>query len=153
MKRKCCRCLCASPCDFPADRSHVTVNTHCNVLSDPGSFPPMPTVSQGRRNVAAPTCWLHLTCTWYCWCGGGGGSVTFHLCRCAVVRRHGGLLSFLRTFFSNRPLRNQLKQSGIVRERVFGCDLGEHLLNSGHHGNVSLSSCGGGVDPIPCYIG
>ena len=30
-----------------------------------------------------------------------------------------------------------MKQSGIVKERVFGCDLGEHLLNSGHDGNYS----------------
>ena len=55
----------------------------------------------------------------------------------AVMRKHGKLMSFLRTFFSHRPPRNQLKQSGIVKERVFGCDLGEHLLNSGHDGNYS----------------
>lgn len=52
----------------------------------------------------------------------------------AVVRKHGKFLSFLRMFFNTRPPRNQLKQSGIVKERVFGCDLGEHLLNSGHDG-------------------
>ena len=51
-----------------------------------------------------------------------------------VVRKHGKFLSFLRMFFSTRPARIQLKQSGIVKERVFGCDLGEHLLNSGHDG-------------------
>ena len=54
----------------------------------------------------------------------------------AVMRKHGKLMSFLRTFFSTRPPRNQLKQSGIVKERVFGCDLGEHLLNSGHDGKM-----------------
>ena len=55
----------------------------------------------------------------------------------AVMKKHGKLMSFLRTFFSTRPARNQLKQSGIVKERVFGCDLGEHLLNSGNDGELS----------------
>uniref|UniRef100_A0A2C9JKY5 GTPase-activating protein CdGAPr n=1 Tax=Biomphalaria glabrata TaxID=6526 RepID=A0A2C9JKY5_BIOGL len=58
-----------------------------------------------------------------------------------LIRKHGKLLSFLRTFFSHRPPRNQLKQSGIVKERVFGCDLGEHLLNSGHDVPLLLKSC------------
>ncbi|KAK6172262.1 hypothetical protein SNE40_015960 [Patella caerulea] len=58
-----------------------------------------------------------------------------------LIRRHGKLMSFLRTFFSTRPARNQLKQSGIVKERVFGCDLGEHLLNSGHDVPLVLKSC------------
>ncbi|GFS08053.1 rho GTPase-activating protein [Elysia marginata] len=57
------------------------------------------------------------------------------------MRKHGKLMSFLRTFFSHRPPRNQLKQSGIVKERVFGCDLGEHLLNSGHDVPLLLKSC------------
>ncbi|KAK7106203.1 hypothetical protein V1264_017487 [Littorina saxatilis] len=59
----------------------------------------------------------------------------------SMMRKHGKLLSFLRTFFSTRPPRNQLKQSGIVKERVFGCDLGEHLLNSGHDVPLVLKSC------------
>jgi len=42
-------------------------------------------------------------------------------------------------FFTTRPARNQLKQTGIVKERVFGCDLGEHLLNSGHDGKNILN--------------
>ncbi|KAL8594257.1 hypothetical protein ACOMHN_044201 [Nucella lapillus] len=62
-------------------------------------------------------------------------------CVVPVVRKHGKLMSFLRTFFSTRPPRNQLKQSGIVKERVFGCDLGEHLLNSGHDVPVVLKCC------------
>ena len=61
----------------------------------------------------------------------------------AVMRKHGKLMSFLRTFFSTRPPRNQLKQSGIVKERVFGCDLGEHLLNSGHDGEMMGLAVGG----------
>jgi hypothetical protein len=52
----------------------------------------------------------------------------------AVLRKRGKLIVRLRAFFSSRPARNQLKQSGIVKERVFGCDLGELLLNSGHDG-------------------
>lgn len=58
-----------------------------------------------------------------------------------LVRKHGKFLSFLRMFFTTRPARNQLKLSGIVKERVFGCDLGEHLLNSGHDVPLVLKSC------------
>ncbi|XP_052061415.1 uncharacterized protein LOC127701544 isoform X2 [Mytilus californianus] len=58
-----------------------------------------------------------------------------------LVRKHGKFLSFLRMFFTTRPARNQLKQTGIVKERVFGCDLGEHLLNSGHDVPLVLKSC------------
>lgn len=39
----------------------------------------------------------------------------------------------------SRPSKQKLKQRGILRERVFGCDLGEHLLNSGHDGESVLS--------------
>ena len=53
-----------------------------------------------------------------------------------VVRKHGKFLSFLRMFFTTRPARNQLKQTGIVKERVFGCDLGEHLLNTENDGMI-----------------
>ncbi|XP_064599453.1 uncharacterized protein LOC135465995 [Liolophura sinensis] len=59
----------------------------------------------------------------------------------AVLRKHGKLITFFRTFFSNRPSRNELKQSGIVKERVFSCDLGEHLLNSGHDVPLVLKCC------------
>lgn len=58
----------------------------------------------------------------------------------SVLRKHGKLITFFRTFFSNRPSRNELKQSGIVKERVFSCDLGEHLLNSGHDGKLFPTS-------------
>lgn len=53
----------------------------------------------------------------------------------AVLRKRGKLIVRLRAFFSSRPERIRLKRSGIVKERVFGCDLGEHLLNSGNDGN------------------
>jgi len=49
-----------------------------------------------------------------------------------VLRKHGKLIAFFRSFILNRPSRRRLKQSGILKERVFGCDLGEHLQNSGH---------------------
>lgn len=58
-----------------------------------------------------------------------------------VLRKHGKLIAFFRSFILNRPSRRRLKQSGILRERVFGCDLGEHLLNSGHEVPSVLSCC------------
>ncbi|XP_044762590.1 GTPase-activating protein CdGAPr-like isoform X2 [Coccinella septempunctata] len=39
------------------------------------------------------------------------------------------------------PSRRRLKQSGILKERVFACDLGEHLLNSGHEIPMVLKCC------------
>uniref|UniRef100_A0A8C3RXZ2 Rho GTPase activating protein 32 n=1 Tax=Chelydra serpentina TaxID=8475 RepID=A0A8C3RXZ2_CHESE len=51
-----------------------------------------------------------------------------------VSKKHGKLITFLRTFMKSRPTKQKLKQRGILKERVFGCDLGEHLLNSGHDG-------------------
>ncbi len=53
-----------------------------------------------------------------------------------VSKKHGKLITFLRTFMKSRPTKQKLKQRGILRERVFGCDLGEHLLNSGHDGEL-----------------
>lgn len=41
-----------------------------------------------------------------------------------------------RSFILSRPSRRKLKQSGILKERVFGCDLGEHLLNSGRESKL-----------------
>ena len=45
--------------------------------------------------------------------------------------------SILRSFILSRPARGKLKKRGILRERVFGCDLGEHLLNSGNEGSYT----------------
>uniref|UniRef100_A0A8C7JCC3 Rho GTPase-activating protein 32 n=2 Tax=Oncorhynchus TaxID=8016 RepID=A0A8C7JCC3_ONCKI len=59
----------------------------------------------------------------------------------AVSKKHGKLITFLRTFMKSRPTKQKLKQRGILRERVFGCDLGEHLLNSGHDVPQVLKSC------------
>ncbi|XP_018333981.1 GTPase-activating protein CdGAPr isoform X2 [Agrilus planipennis] len=58
-----------------------------------------------------------------------------------VLRKHGKLIAFFRSFILNRPSRRRLKQSGILKERVFGCDLGEHLLNSGHDIPMVLKCC------------
>ncbi|XP_037084790.1 rho GTPase-activating protein 33-like [Pollicipes pollicipes] len=58
-----------------------------------------------------------------------------------ALSRQGKLTAFFRSFIQTRPSRRRLKQSGILRERVFGCDLGEHLFNSGHDIPVVLKSC------------
>ncbi|RVE64336.1 hypothetical protein OJAV_G00145230 [Oryzias javanicus] len=59
----------------------------------------------------------------------------------SVSKKHGKLITFLRSFMKSRPSKQKLKQRGILRERVFGCDLGEHLLNSGHDVPQVLKSC------------
>jgi hypothetical protein len=53
-----------------------------------------------------------------------------------VLRKHGKLIAFFRSFILNRPSRRRLKQTGILKERVFGCDLGEHLQNSGNESEL-----------------
>ncbi|KAM8715062.1 hypothetical protein ACLKA7_002158 [Drosophila subpalustris] len=58
-----------------------------------------------------------------------------------VLRKHGKLIAFFRSFILSRPSRRRLKQSGIYRERVFSCDLSEHLLNSGQEIPMVLRSC------------
>ena len=55
-----------------------------------------------------------------------------------VLRKHGKLISFFRSFILSRPTRGKLKKSGILKERVFGCDLSEHLLNTGQEGKIIL---------------
>ncbi|XP_058232084.1 rho GTPase-activating protein 33 isoform X3 [Hemibagrus wyckioides] len=59
----------------------------------------------------------------------------------SVSKKHGKLMGFLRAFMKSRPSKQKLKQRGILKERVFGCDLGEHLLNSGHDVPQVLKSC------------
>ncbi|KAK5904863.1 hypothetical protein CesoFtcFv8_006383 [Champsocephalus esox] len=41
----------------------------------------------------------------------------------------------------SRPTPQKLRQRGILRERVFGCDLGEYLHNSGHEVPQVVKSC------------
>ncbi|KAI9551394.1 hypothetical protein GHT06_021727 [Daphnia sinensis] len=74
-------------------------------------------------------------------CSGGSGSSAEHLPTKPVLRKHGKLISFFRSFILSRPSRRKLKQSGILKERVFGCDLGEHLLNSGREIPMVLKCC------------
>ena len=40
------------------------------------------------------------------------------------------MITLLRSFFNTRPARNQLQSKGILKQRVFACDLGEHLSNT-----------------------
>ena len=51
---------------------------------------------------------------------------------CAVPKKCGKLISFLRSLVKARP--KEPKQREIKKEGVFGCDLGEHLLHSGRDG-------------------
>jgi len=61
-----------------------------------------------------------------------------------VLQKRGKFIAFLLQFFSHRPAISQLKQSGIVKDRLFGSDLGEHLANAGllselnHFSHVAL---------------
>ena len=71
--------------------------------------------------------------------GSAGGSPTSpsgHEPTKPVLRKHGKLISFFRSFILSRPARGKLKKSGILKERVFGCDLSEHLLNTGSENSV-----------------
>ncbi|GAB0095273.1 GTPase-activating protein CdGAPr [Sergentomyia squamirostris] len=58
-----------------------------------------------------------------------------------VLRKHGKLIAFFRSFILSRPSRRRLKASGIYKERVFSCDLSEHLLNSGQDIPMVLKCC------------
>ena len=71
-----------------------------------------------------------------------------------VLRKHGKLITFFRSFILSRPARGKLKKSGILKERVFGCDLGEHLLNTGQDGELgqislfTFNNCNGSYNLI-----
>lgn len=58
-----------------------------------------------------------------------------------VLRKQGKLILFLRSFILARPTKKGLKERGILRERVFSCDLGEHLLNSGSDVPMVIRAC------------
>lgn len=58
-----------------------------------------------------------------------------------VLQKHGKLTAFFRSYILARPSRRSLKQSGIYKERVFSCDLSEHLLNSGQEIPMVLKVC------------
>lgn len=54
---------------------------------------------------------------------------------------HGLIAALFRSFASNNKRRDQLRSFGILKERVFGCDLCEHLANSGHDLPLVLTAC------------
>ncbi|XP_052556592.1 rho GTPase-activating protein 32-like [Tympanuchus pallidicinctus] len=58
---------------------------------------------------------------------------------CAVPKKRGKLLTFLRSVVKARP--KQRKEREVEKERVFGRDLGEHLLHSGRDVPQVLQSC------------
>eukprot|EP00794_Sanderia_malayensis_P011263 gene11263-12443_t len=58
-----------------------------------------------------------------------------------VNKRRGKFISFLRYFFRSRPSKDELMQTGILRERTFGCDLGEHLESTGREIPLVLEMC------------
>ena len=58
-----------------------------------------------------------------------------------IHKRRGKFISFLRFFFKSRPSKDELLQHGILRERVFGCDLGELLAITGHDVPLVVSMC------------
>ena len=49
-----------------------------------------------------------------------------------------GVRSMLTAFLSKRPDRQDLRSKGIVKERMFGCDLAEHLVNARRDGLLLL---------------
>lgn len=59
--------------------------------------------------------------------------ITIYFCM-LVAKKNGKIMDFLRSFLANRPTKAQLKKKGILKERVFGCDLGELLHRTGEEG-------------------
>ena len=51
-----------------------------------------------------------------------------------VLEKKGKAASSLKASLDMRPSRLSLKRQGIFKERLFGCDLGEHLQNVGRVG-------------------
>ena len=64
-----------------------------------------------------------------------------HLRSRPISKRRGKFITFLRFFFKARPSKEDLLQHGILRERVFGCDLGEHLAHTGRDIPLILEMC------------
>eukprot|EP00111_Clytia_hemisphaerica_P001943 TCONS_00005478-protein len=67
--------------------------------------------------------------------------ILHHLQSRPVSKRRGKFISFLRFFFKSRPSKDELMQHGILRERVFGCDLGERLALTGRDTPLVLDLC------------
>lgn len=64
-----------------------------------------------------------------------------HLQSRPISKRRGKFINFLRFFFKSRPSKDELMQHGILRERVFGCDLGERLAHIGRDIPLVLQLC------------
>ncbi|KAJ7373464.1 Rho GTPase-activating protein 32 [Desmophyllum pertusum] len=78
------------------------------------------------------------------WRGKQGFEVGFFPSQCVeviVAKKRGKIVSFLRLFLSSRPSKARLMQSGILKERTFGCDLGEHLAKTNHQVPQVLMKC------------
>uniref|UniRef100_A0A915L2G9 Uncharacterized protein n=1 Tax=Romanomermis culicivorax TaxID=13658 RepID=A0A915L2G9_ROMCU len=58
-----------------------------------------------------------------------------------VFQRRKNFVSLFKNFLLTRPPRRRLKESGILMERVFGCDLAEHLINAGRDVPEILKFC------------
>uniref|UniRef100_H2Z1M1 SH3 domain-containing protein n=1 Tax=Ciona savignyi TaxID=51511 RepID=H2Z1M1_CIOSA len=54
---------------------------------------------------------------------------------------HGKFMDFLRSFLDNRPSKAHLKRKGILKERVFGCDLGELLHRTQEEVPTVITDC------------
>ncbi|XP_048588973.1 rho GTPase-activating protein 32 isoform X2 [Nematostella vectensis] len=68
-------------------------------------------------------------------------SAGMHVPMKPVAKKRGKLISFLRLFLSSRPSRARLMQSGILKERTFGSDLGEHLAVTCRQIPLVLEKC------------
>ena len=59
----------------------------------------------------------------------------------------------LRSFLDTRPSKSLLKKKGILRERVFGCDIGELLHRTGEDGMfVSINTVLHQRLLVRCYL-
>ena len=62
-----------------------------------------------------------------------------------------GVRSMLTTFLSKRPDRQDLRSKGIVKERMFGCDLAEHLVNARRDGLLLPLALSLSISPNPGF--
>lgn len=58
-----------------------------------------------------------------------------------VLRKHNRLISFFRSFITTRRSRRKLKRRSTVKEKVFGYDLGDHVLATNRDIPLVLKVC------------
>jgi len=58
-----------------------------------------------------------------------------------IIQKHGKFMEMLRSFLDTRPSRALLRRKGILRERVFGCDLCELLHRTGEQIPAVVTDC------------